>query len=211
MESKGLKIAIPKGRLLKDTISLFLKIGLDISNVEHSRKLVFNYPEYGITVLIVKPFDVVTYVKEGVADLGVAGSDVIEEMGEDLYQPLDLGYGKCRLVVAQREDFVMDTEQLFLKVATKYPRIAEKHYSKKGIPLEIVKLYGNVELAAICGLAHQIVDLVETGRTLRENRLVEVENIMDVSARLIVNRSSFNVKHPRVVELIDRIADVIGG
>ncbi|MGB9667413.1 MAG: ATP phosphoribosyltransferase [Thermosulfidibacteraceae bacterium] len=209
MEGKRIKVAIPKGRLLKDVVKLFSSIGIDITDTEHSRRLVFHYPKYDISLFLVKPFDVVTYVKEGVADIGIAGDDVIEEIGGNIYEPLDLGFGKCRLVVAQREDFVMEKDILMLKVATKYPRITEKHYSKKGIPLDIIKLYGSVELAATCGLAHQIVDLVETGRTLKENRLIEVEKIMDVSAKLIVNRSSYNVKYSPINDLISKISSVL--
>lgn len=204
-----IKIVLPKGRLLKDVVSVFESLGIPMSEVEKSRKLYFEYPSHGFYFVIAKPFDVITYVKEGVVDAGIVGNDVIEEMGADLYEPIDLGIGKCKMVVAQRRDFVVDSEILVLKVATKYPRITERHYGKKGIPLEVIPMYGSVELAAVCGLAHQIVDLVETGRTLKENNLVEVEKIMDVSARLVVNRSSYKLKAGRINEFLNSLRKVL--
>lgn len=182
-----IRIALPKGRLLKYSMQLFDKMGFDLSLIEREkRKLLFSFPEYGIEAMIVKPMDVPVYVEYGVADLGIAGKDVILEERSDVYEPLDLGFGYCRMVVAQPKGIKLPPYGLGLKVATKYPRIAEKHYGKKGIPVEIIQLYGSVELAPLVGLAHQIVDLVETGTTLRENNLEEVETVFEVTARLIV-------------------------
>ena len=199
-----LKIALPKGRLLKHSIKLFKKMGFDLSRMlEEDRKLLFEFPQYEIETMVVKPMDVPTYVEHGVADVGIAGKDVILESGAEVYEPLDLKFGYCRMVVAQPRDAKLPPYGIGIKVATKYPRIAERHFGKKGIPVEIVHLYGSVELAPITGLAHQIVDLVETGTTLRENNLVEIETILEVTARLIVNRSSMRVKHRKVKDFID--------
>ncbi len=201
-----LRIAMPKGRLLKQCRTLFDKIGFDLSAMDREkRKLMFSFPEYGFEVMVVKPMDVPVYVEYGVADLGVAGKDVILEEKSDVYEPLDLGFGHCRMVVAQPKGIELPRYGLGLKVATKYPRIAEYHYSKKGIPVEIIQLYGSVELAPLVGLAHQIVDIVETGTTLRENNLEEVETIFEITARLIVNRSSMRLKYKRISELISAI------
>ncbi len=201
-----LRIAMPKGRLLKQCRALFDKIGFDLSAMDREkRKLMFSFPEYGFEVMVVKPMDVPVYVEYGVADLGVAGKDVILEEKSDVYEPLDLGFGHCRMVVAQPKGIELPRYGLGLKVATKYPRIAEYHYSKKGIPVEIIQLYGSVELAPLVGLAHQIVDIVETGTTLRENNLEEVETIFEITARLIVNRSSMRLKYKRISELISAI------
>ena len=201
-----LKIALAKGRLLDHTIELFKGAGFDISAVKREkRKLKFVFEELGLEAMIVKPMDVTTYVEYGVADVGIAGKDVIVENRADVYEPLDLGFGYCRMVVAQPKDLELPTFGVGLKVATKYPRIAERFYGKRGIPVEIIHLYGSVELAPLVGLAHQIVDLVETGTTLRENGLVEVETIFEVTARLIVNRSSMRVKYQEINRFMDRI------
>ncbi len=205
-----LRLALAKGRLLEESLKLFGRVGVDLSVIRREkRRLKFSFPQYGLEVMIVKPMDVTTYVEYGVADVGVAGKDVIVETRADVYEPLDLGFGYCRMVVAQPQDASLPRYGLGLKVATKYPRIAERHYGKKGIPVDIIHLYGSVELAPIVGLAHQIVDLVETGTTLRENRLVEVETIMEVTARLIVNRSSMRVKHGEIKSFIDSVESAL--
>lgn len=205
-----LKIAIPKGRLFDEAFSLFQRIGMDLSPIKkEKRRLVFEFPEYGLLFMLVKPMDVPTYVEYGVADVGIAGKDVIVEKRAEVYEPLDLGFGYCRMVVAQPKDAKPVNPFLGLRVATKYPRIAENHYGKKGIPVEIIHLYGSVELAPITGLAHQIVDLVETGTTLRENNLIEVETIFEVTARLIINRSSMRVKHEKITSFVNTIKQVL--
>ncbi len=205
-----LKIALPKGRLLDSTIDLFARAGWDISVVKREkRKLMFHLPQYDLELMVVKPLDVTTYVEYGVADVGIAGKDVIIENAADVYEPLDLGFGRCRMVVAQPRNALLPQYGIGLKVATKYPRITERHFGKKGMPVEIIHLYGSVELAPLTGLAHQIVDLVETGTTLRENNLVEVETILEVTARLIVNRSSMRVKYAAIKDLLKRISSVL--
>lgn len=190
------KIALPKGRLMEEAAELFSHMGYDLSPMlGRSRRLVFSFPRYGFTFYIVRSQDVPTYVEYGVADLGIVGKDVLMEGDYDLYEPLDLGFGYCRMVVAQPMDARLDLgERVGLRVATKYPKIARTHYHSKGVAVEIIKLYGSVELAPLTGLAHQIVDLVSTGRTLRENRLEEVETIAEITARLVVNRSSLKTK-----------------
>jgi len=190
------KIALPKGRLMEEAAELFSHMGYDLSPMlGRSRRLVFSFPQYGFTFYIVRSQDVPTYVEYGVADLGIVGKDVLMEGDYDLYEPLDLGFGYCRMVVAQPMDASLDLgERVGLRVATKYPKIARTHYHSKGVAVEIIKLYGSVELAPLAGLAHQIVDLVSTGRTLRENRLEEVETIAEITARLVVNRSSLKTK-----------------
>ncbi len=205
-----LKIAIPKGRLFDHTYELFSKIDIDLGRIKkEKRRLLFDFPEYELRVMIVKPMDVATYVEYGAADLGIAGKDVILEHMADVYEPLDLGFGYCRMVVAEPKDRPFVDKSVGLKVATKYPKIAERHYGKKGIPVEIIHLYGSVELAPLSGLAHQIVDLVETGKTLKENNLVEVETIFEVTARLIVNRSSMRLNHEKITAFINKIKSVL--
>ncbi len=191
-----IRMALPKGRLMEEGVELFSRMGYDLSPMlEESRKLVFSFPRYGFTFYIVRSQDVPTYVEYGAADVGIVGKDVLMEGDYDLYEPLDLGFGYCRMVVAQPMDGGLNLEdRVGLRVATKYPRIARDHYHSKGVAVEVIKLYGSVELAPLTGLAHQIVDLVSTGRTLRENRLEEVETIAEITARLVVNRSSLKTK-----------------
>lgn len=200
-----LTLALPKGRLMVQAAKLFAKAGRDLSPVlADSRRLRFDIPDAGLTVLAVRAADVPTYVQYGVADAGVAGRDVLAEADSDLYEMLDLGFGACRLVVAAPAD----AEPLAggtLRVATKYPECARRHFLARGRPVEIIKLYGSVELAVMCGLADRIVDLVETGETLRQNHLVETETIMQVTARLVVNRASLKTRRKTVDELLGQL------
>ncbi len=191
-----IRIALPKGRLMEEAAELFSHMGYNLSPMlRESRRLVFSFPQYRFIFYIVRSQDVPTYVEYGAADLGIVGKDVLMEGEYDLYEPLDLGFGYCRIVVAQPMDMELDLgDRVGLRVATKYPRIARTHYHSKGVAVEIIKLYGSVELAPLTGLAHQIVDLVSTGRTLRENRLEEVETVAEITARLVVNRSSLKTK-----------------
>ncbi len=199
-------IAIPKGRLFESTYNLLTKMGYDLGRIKREkRRLIFDFPEYELKIMIVKPMDVVTYVEYGAADLGIAGKDVILENMADVYEPLDLGFGYCRMVVAEPKEKPQIERVIGLKVATKYPKIAERHYGKKGIPVEIIHLYGSVELAPLTGLSHQIVDLVETGTTLKENNLVEVETIFEVTARLIVNRSSMRLNYKKITSFVNAV------
>ena len=206
-------LALPKGRLLKDSVDFLLKSGIDASEtLEKTRKLIFNWKNFRF--ILVKPMDVPTYVYYGTADLGIAGKDVIEEKGFELYEPLDLKFGECRLSVAEPEDIEepYDVEKLsFVRVATKYPRITDRYFRSKGIHPEIITLYGSVELAPLVGLSDRIVDLVQTGTTLRANGLREVDVILRSTARLIVNRASLKTKYSLLKPLIDEFRNCLAG
>jgi ATP phosphoribosyltransferase len=206
--SRPLLLALPKGRLARQVARIFEAAGYDLGALATpTRKLWVDCGRF--RVLTLRGRDVATYVSHGIADAGVVGSDVLAETGPDLYEPLDLGVGKCRLVVAEHGARPVDLRsQAHLRVATKYPEVARRHYQRRGVPVEIVKLAGALELGPLLGLAEQIVDLVETGETLRQNGLVEVETLMDVSARLVVNRAAFRLRGDELGELIDRLAAV---
>jgi ATP phosphoribosyltransferase len=167
-----------------------------------SRRLVFPCPEIGMTFLIVRPTDVPTYVEYGAADVGIVGKDVLMEQDSDVYEPLDLGFGACRIAVAAlKGQASRDRLSSKIRVATKYPKITERYFNQHGLSVEIVKLYGSIELAPLVGLADRIVDLVETGNTLKAHDLVEVES----TARLVVNRASLKLKHAVITELIKKL------
>jgi len=199
-----LAVALPTGRLFRDATALFAALGAtEVMALRESRRLTSVDRSHGLRFLAVKPVDIPIYVEHGAADMGVVGKDLILEQGRDVYEPLDLGIGGCRLVVAEpaaprgrREPRAWSC----LRVATKYPRLAERHFSQQGIQVEIVPLAGSVELAPAMGLADCIVDLVASGRTMRENGLVEVEEILRSTARLIVNRASLKTRFQRVIE-----------
>nr|WP_198154675.1 ATP phosphoribosyltransferase [Plesiocystis pacifica] len=196
--------ALPKGRILEQATPLLAAAGVEIAPALKSvgRKLLFDLPT-GERVLLVKPVDVPTYVEHGIADVGIAGLDTLLEQGRDLYEPVDLGIGRCRMAVAQPRETAGGLRRgMTLRVATKYPRCALRHYRAKGIQPEIIPLFGSVELGPITGLADQIVDLVESGETLRQNALVEVETIFEVSSRLIVNAASLRLKQPAISRII---------
>ena len=207
MKYDQITIALPKGRLLKDAVGFLKEAKIDASEtLKETRKLIFNQENFRF--ILVKPMDVPTYVYYGTADIGIAGKDVIEEKGYDLYEPLDLGFGACRLSVAEPEEIEepYDLEKLsFIRVATKYPRITDKYFRSKGIHPEIIVLYGSVELAPLVGLSDRIVDLVQTGTTLRANGLREVDTILHSTARLIVNRASLKTRYSIIKPIIDRI------
>jgi ATP phosphoribosyltransferase len=170
---------------------------------------VFACPDVEMTFLIVRPTDVPTYVEYGAADVGVVGKDVLLEQDNDVYEPLDLGFGACRIAVAApRGERSHDRFSSKIRVATKYPKITERYFNQRGVPVEIIKLYGSIELAPIVGLADRIVDLVETGNTLKAHDLVEVECIANSTARLIVNRASLKLKHAAMTELIKKLRAV---
>lgn len=207
-----LTIALPKGRLFQDAVKLFLKVDFNVVALGEGRRLIFKDPAQGVHFLILRPVDIPTYVEYGAADVGIVGKDVLEEGDRDVYEPLDLQFGGCRLVVAQPRHLLRErrlTDWSYIRVATKFPRITERHFSGKGVPVEIIRLSGAVELAPLVGLCECIVDLVETGRTLSENGLVEVEEIMAVTARLIVNRASQKTKYEQVTDLINRLKRVL--
>ncbi len=205
--SEGITIALSKGKLLSPTLALFRQAGYSDYHVDHDdRRLIVEYPDHGHRVLIVRPSDVPVYVEYGAADLGVVGKDVLLEQRPDVYEPVDLGLGVCKLVVAQSNGQTpVQRLSSKLRVATKYPNITEQFFTQQGLPVELIKLYGSIELAPLVGLADRIVDLVETGKTLKANNLVEVEIIAWSSARLIVNRASMKMKYAMVTEVINRI------
>jgi ATP phosphoribosyltransferase len=202
-------LALPKGRVLGQVVEIFGRAGYDLSPLQSgSRRLVH---ECGpLRVLVLRGGDVPTYVGYGAADVGVAGADVLEEQRRDLYEPIDLGIGACRMVVAEAEARPADpATHAHLRIATKYPSITRRFLRERGITAEVIRLSGSVELGALAGLADRIVDLVETGETLRQNGLREVETILEVTCRLVVNPASLKLRSARIGELIDRLAAVI--
>jgi ATP phosphoribosyltransferase len=207
----GLTFALPKGRILEQALPVLEAAGLALSAAvgQAGRKLQVDLPDGG-RVLLVKPADVPTYVEYGVADFGIAGHDTLEEQDRDLYEPVDLGIAACRLVVAEPMDRPARLRRgMTLRVATKYPNLCRKHYEAKGISPEIIPLYGSVELGALTGLADQIMDLVESGETLRQNRLQEVETVMHVTSRLIVHPASLKLQPDRVSRVVSALRDVL--
>jgi ATP phosphoribosyltransferase len=213
MRRQPITIALSKGRLLSPSIKLMEKIGLHSPDLKtDSRKLLFRTNQDHVRILIVRAVDVPTYVEYGAADIGIAGKDLLLEQGKDVYEPLDLGFGQCRIVLAQpsKRSSNFSPPGSRLRIATKYPSITERYFSQKGLPVEIIKLYGSIELAPGVGLADQVVDLISTGKTLRENHLTLVEEIAKSTARLIVNRASLKLKYEKILGIIERCKKVIG-
>jgi ATP phosphoribosyltransferase len=206
-----LRLALPKGRVLDEAVVLFARAGIDLSPVKaETRRLVHDIAGAGLIVYVIRDADVPTYVEHGAADVGIAGCDVLEEQGRDLYEPLDLGIGRCRLAVAEPADRPVDeAAQLHLRIATKFPRLTQRHLERRGIVAEVIKLYGSIELGPLTGLADRIVDLVSSGETLRQHHLREVETILDVTARLVVNRASLKLKGPAIDALVARLRAVL--
>ena len=207
-------LALSKGRIFEETLPLLAAAGIQVlENPETSRKLILPTNQDGVRVVLVRATDVPTYVQYGGADIGVAGRDVlIEHGGAGLYQPLDLQIAKCRMSVAVRADFDYASavqQGSRLRVATKYTQIARQHFADKGVHVDLIKLYGSMELAPLTGLADAIVDLVSTGSTLKANKLVEVEHIMEISSRLVVNQAALKLKRERLRPLIDAIATAV--
>ncbi|MGL4666718.1 MAG: ATP phosphoribosyltransferase [Saezia sp.] len=201
-------LALSKGRIFDDTLPLLAAANITMNeDPEKSRKLLLETSDPHVRIVLVRASDVPTYVQYGGADLGVAGKDVLlEHGGADLYQPLDLQIARCRMSVAVPQGFdyeYMVKQGARIRVATKYPQIAREHFARKGVHVDIIKLYGSMELAPSTGLADAIVDLVSTGGTLKANNLVEVEKIMDISSRLVVNQASLKLKTKAVRYLID--------
>jgi ATP phosphoribosyltransferase len=205
--------ALPKGRIMQDSMELFGRIGITCPEMEgNSRKLVFENPESRFRFMAVRATDVPTYVEYGCADLGVVGKDTLLEQGKDLYEPLDLKFGYCRMVVTEPSVLRQNDDPANwsnIRVATKYPNVTERFFAAKGIQVEIIKLYGSIELAPLVGLSERIVDLVSTGATLRENGMVEVETITEITSRLIVNRASLKTKHQRITRIIEGLEKVL--
>jgi ATP phosphoribosyltransferase len=207
-------LALSKGRIFDDSLPLLAAAGIEVLyDPEKSRKLILATSRPDLRVVLVRATDVPTYVQYGGADLGVAGKDVLLEHGEEgLYQPLDLRIARCRMSVAVREDFdyaAAVRQGSRIRVATKYTQIARQHFSDKGVHVDLIKLYGSMELAPLTGLADAIVDLVSTGSTLKANHLLEVERIMDISSRLVVNQAALKLKREPIRALIDAFAGAI--
>ncbi|NOQ78440.1 MAG: ATP phosphoribosyltransferase [Gammaproteobacteria bacterium] len=207
--SDTLTIALSKGRIFKETLPLLAHADIyPVDDPDKSRKLILDTNHDNIKLVIIRATDVPTYVQYGAADVGVAGKDVLMEHGGDgLYEPLDLHIAKCRLMTAGPVDAKPITGRL--RVATKFVNTAKRFYAEKGIQVEVIKLYGSMELAPLVGLADRIVDVVDTGNTLKANGLEPMEHIADISSRLIVNKASMKMKHQRVKLLIDRIAEAV--
>jgi ATP phosphoribosyltransferase len=201
---------MPKGRVLDQAIELFRKAGYPLpEGLSASRRLVHDCG--ALRVLVLRAADVPIYVGYGAADVGVAGSDVLDEQRRDLYEPLDLGIGRCRLVIAEPEQSPVDERApIHLRIATKYPALTRRHLQQRGVTAEIIELKGSVELSPLLGLAHRIVDLVETGETLRQNGLREVETLAEVSSRLVVNPASLKLRSNEISRLVDRLARAAG-
>ena len=198
-------IALPKGRLGEQVYDMFERAGCGCPGIrEDSRKLVFENPETGMRFFWVKPSDVSIYVERGAADVGVAGRDILLEYEPDVYELLDLKMGKCRMCVAGPRNFV-DNESRALRVATKFVNIARAHYESIGRDIDIIKLNGSIELAPILGLSDVIVDIVETGTTLRENGLKVVTEFMPISARFIANKASYQFKHAEMDTMLEKL------
>ena len=203
-----INIALPKGRLLKKVYDLFKKIGYENKELlEDNRKLVFE--NKGIRYLIVKPSDVGIYVEKGVADIGIVGKDILLENSHDIYELLDLKFGKCKICMASIKDYKEDIERR-LRVATKYINVSKKYFDSINRDVEIIKLNGSVELEPILNLSDVIIDIVETGSTLKENNLIVIKDIVDyISSRLIVNKVSFKFKNNLITEIIKNIEEVL--
>jgi ATP phosphoribosyltransferase len=207
---KVLTIAMPKGRIFEEAVELLRKAGYRLPpEFDESRKLILDVEEEGLRFILAKPMDVPTYVEHGVADIGIAGKDVLLEEERDVYELLDLKISACYLAVAGLPATKMN--DVAPKVATKYPNAAAAYFREQGAQVEIIKLNGSIELAPIIGLADRIVDIVSSGRTLKENGLVEYERIIEITSRLIVNPVSYRLIDSRINELVERLTQVVGG
>ena len=212
----GIVVALSKGRILEESAPLLARVGISPrEDLDRTRRLVIGTARRDVRLIVVRASDVPTYVQHGAADLGIAGGDVLREHGgSGLYQPLDLGIARCRMAVAVKKGFDYEAavrQGARLRVATKYVQVAREHFAAKGVHVDLIRLYGSMELAPIVGLADAIVDLVSSGRTLLENGLVAVEDIQPVSARLIVNQASLKTQRAAVQPLIDAFAAAVGG
>lgn len=208
--STMLTIAMPKGRIFEEAAELLRRAGYRLPpEFDDSRKLIIDVPEENMRFILAKPMDVVTYVEHGVADLGIAGKDVMLEEERDVYEVLDLKISACYLAVAGLPN--AKAVSVAPKIATKYPNAASKYFREQGEQVEIIKLNGSIELAPLIGLAERIVDIVSTGRTLKENGLVELERIQEITSRLVVNPVSYRMKDQFIDDMVERLSAVIEG
>jgi ATP phosphoribosyltransferase len=207
--NNALTIALSKGRIFKETLPLLAAAGIEpVDDPETSRKLILDTNQKDVKLVIIRASDVPTYVGYGAADIGVAGKDVLmEHGGEGLYEPLDLGIARCRLMVAGPEN--AGQERSRLRIATKYVQSTRRYYADRQQQVEIIKLYGSMELAPLVGLADRIVDVVDTGNTLKANGLVPLEHIADISSRLVVNKAAMKMKHARVTEFVAHLKTAV--
>ncbi len=206
---RPLIVAMPKGRILNEAAAVFARAGYDLSPVlAETRKLVIDCGE--LRVLVLRSSDVPTYVAHGAADVGIAGSDVLDEEGRELYEPLDLAIGRCRMIVAERADARVDERaQVHVRVATKYPRTTKAYLQRRGLTAEVIRLGGAIELGPLTGLCERIVDITQTGETLRQNGLVEVDTVAEVSSRLVVNPARLKLDGERIRALIDALEHAV--
>ncbi len=204
-----ISVALPKGRLGESVYKIFDEIGYGCPEImEEGRKLIFENAENRVSYFWAKPSDVAIYVEHGAADIGVAGLDILLEQQPDVFELLDLGLGKCRMAVAGKKDALRDTDRT-LRVATKFPNIAKSYYAEQSREIEIIKLNGSIELAPIVKLSDVIVDIVETGKTLKENDLEVLEIVCDISARLIVNKAAFRFKTEQIEQMCGKLRERI--
>jgi len=204
-----LNIALPKGRLGEKVYAMFEAAGFECPSIkENSRKLIFENPQKQVRYFWVKPSDVAIYVERGAADIGVAGKDILLEYSPNVYELLDLNLGKCNMAVAAPDSFLDDGEKT-LRVATKFTKIAADYYSSKGREIDIIKLNGSIEIAPILSLSDVIVDIVETGTTLKENNLTVIDKFLPISARLISNKASFNFKGEMIENIVKSIKNQV--
>lgn len=205
-----LTVAMPKGRIFGEATALLRQAGVPLPAdfTDDSRKLIIPLEQAGMTLFLAKPSDVPTYVEYGVADIGIAGKDVLLEEGRNVYELLDLAIGACRIAVAGPPQ---TDGQAFSRVATKYPRIASRYFREQGRQVDVIQLHGSVELAPLIGLAERVVDIVSTGRTLQENGLVEQETVREITSRLIANRTSYRMKHEAIERLCRQVDDALQG
>ena len=211
MSKEALTFALSKGRIFDEAAALLKKAGIEMASDINSRKLVIPDTQGRFRFFIVKPVDVPTYVEYGVADVGIAGRDVLLESHADVHQPLDLRIGLCKMVVASPKATAKRNykDLSAVRIATKYPRVTTEYFTQRGVPVEIIPLSGSVELAPLLGLSDRIVDLVSSGRTLAENGLEVIEPICDISASLVINRASYQVKRISISELIELLSAAI--
>jgi ATP phosphoribosyltransferase len=215
MTGQMITFALPKGRIFDEIVPLLQAAGITVAeSPDATRKLILTTNRADVRLVLVRASDVPTYVQYGGADLGVVGKDtLIEHGGQGLYEPLDLNIAKCRMSVAVRADFdyaAAVKQGSRIRVATKYTQIARDHFANKGVHVDLIKLYGSMELAPLTGLADAIVDLVSTGNTLKANHLVEVEEVMRISSKLIVNQAALKLKHDLLRRIIDALSDAVG-